>query len=145
MLIAVLSTRRRKQVARRPRLAENYLTYVGNFIYFAVHFDEKLNYKIHMDYVVNKCSKRTNLLKMLSRVTWDVPKDRLLVVYRLIIRLVIEYETEAYFAAPETRLRKNEVIKNKAHHKPVVVPCAVPDCNDTSLSIRHILRNFDTN
>ena len=50
--------------------------------YLGVILDNKLTYKSHCKYVVNKCLNRMNLLRLLSGTNWGGTKSCLLTIYR---------------------------------------------------------------
>ena len=59
-------------------------------------FDTRLSWKHHTDYVVDKCNKRINLLKVLADSRWGADKEIMLIVYRGLIRSCMECGSELY-------------------------------------------------
>ena len=48
-------------------------------------FDSRLSWKDHIDYVIDKCNKRINVLKVLAGSRWGADKEMMLMVYRGLI------------------------------------------------------------
>ena len=68
---------------------------------------KKLTWKPHIDKVVEKCNKRMNILRVLSGTRWGSSKTMLLIVYKAMIRSVIDYGSIAYDIRPPTALSKD--------------------------------------
>ena len=64
--VAMIFTRKRKIGPLSLTINGSHLSFVNKFKYLVVIFDRTLSYKYHIDYVVSKCTKRLNLLKILS-------------------------------------------------------------------------------
>ena len=65
-------------------------------------FDKELSWANHIDYIVDKCKKRLNLMRSLTGSKWGANKHVLLTVYRALIRSVIDYGAIAYDSAINT-------------------------------------------
>lgn len=74
-------------------------------------FDQKLTWKDHIDYVVKKCKKRINLLKVISGSKWGASKEVLSSVYKGLIRSVIDYGSEVYDTSVKTHKNKLDKIQ----------------------------------
>lgn len=59
-------------------------------------FDKRMSWKDHIEYVVSKCKKKVNLLKVLSGTNWGASKEVNLLLYRSLIRSCIDYGCEVY-------------------------------------------------
>jgi len=64
-------------------------------------FDKTLTGSPHLDYIVARCNKRLNLLKVLAGTRWCASKDMLLLVYKALIRSLIDYGCTAYDTASQ--------------------------------------------
>ena len=53
--------------------------------------DNKLNFNEHINYIIDRCNKRLNLMRNLCGTTWGASISTLLVIYKTLIRSVIEY------------------------------------------------------
>ena len=69
-------------------------------------FDSRLSWKLHIDYVIDKCNKRINLLKVLAGSRWGTDRETILMVYRSLIRSCMEYGCEVYDSTCKTHKRR---------------------------------------
>ena len=77
-------------------------------------FDSKLNWNDHVTYVVDKCKKRTNIMRAISGNSWGANKKTLLIVYRSLIRSILDYGAIALDSMSETNKKKFETIQAQA-------------------------------
>ena len=59
--------------------------------FHGVIFDNKLNFKAHINYVCQKCEKAMNLLKVVSKMDWGADRSVLMRLYRSFVRSRLEY------------------------------------------------------
>ena len=67
--------------------------------FLGVIFDQHMSWRPHIDYVVNRCNKRLNLMRVMSGrayTRWGVSKKVLLMVYKALIRSIMDYGCIAY-------------------------------------------------
>ena len=76
-------------------------------------FDEKLTWNKHIEYLLTKCRKRINILKVLAGTSWGANKESVLLLYKTIILSCLDYGSEAYDTATNSKLKKLEVIQNQ--------------------------------
>ena len=81
--------------------------------YLGLTFDERLNWRAHIDDLKARCHKAMNLLKCLSWKSWGSDRATLLRLYRTIIRPRLDYGCEAYGSAKPYLLKKVDAI----HHQ----------------------------
>jgi hypothetical protein len=62
-------------------------------------FDDKLQWRKHVQHVEARAIKRLNLLKCLSRLRWGADQDVLLKIQQALILSVIKYEAATYGSA----------------------------------------------
>ena len=74
-------------------------------------FDSKLTWKDHIDYLVEKCQKRINILKVLSGSKWGANKETMVIVYKTLVRSLLDYGCIVYNSACDTLKRKLDVIQ----------------------------------
>ena len=95
-------------------------------------------------YIVKKCQSRLNFMRLLSGVTWGADTHVLLVIYRVLIRPVIEYGFEVYLSSHQYVLKRMQTIQNSAlrvccgamKSSPI---CALQHfCNEHSITIRRL-------
>ncbi|XP_077975317.1 uncharacterized protein LOC144431279 [Styela clava] len=142
--IVVLFTRKRKLPPIQLHINGVILPVRNEVRYLGVYFDRRLNYKRHIEYVVQKCSKRINLLRLLIGTSWGANKSPLLSLYRSLVRPIIEYGMEAYFSASINAIRKIEIIQSQCLRIAAGGMMSTPKialqvcCNEMPLIIRRL-------
>ena len=79
-----------------------------------VYLTTKLNWRLHIENVINKARKRLNFLKIDSTQSWSQDTKTLLYLSISLVRLKLIYGQEVYFSAPNTLLNKLQKIDSKA-------------------------------
>lgn len=80
-----------------------------------VIFDEKANFKKHLDDIMEKANKGINMLMVLKGVDNFISADTLIEIYKRLIRSKMEHGSIIYGEkASKTTLNKLEVVQNKA-------------------------------
>ena len=82
--------------------------------FLGVIFDCKLTWNEHIRYVSDRCSKRINLLRALTGTDWGANKKTLIMLYRTLIRSIIDYGSIAYDSASESSKRLLDQIQSKS-------------------------------
>jgi len=77
-------------------------------------FDRKLTWKYHIDYIIEKCKKRLNLMRAVSGYQWGASKKSLLAIYKALIRSILDYGDVAYSSACKSYLNKLNTIQTEA-------------------------------
>lgn len=67
--------------------------------FLGVLFDSRLTWADHIEYVINRCKPRINLLRCISGCKWGATCFSLLNVYKATIEPVLEYGCEAFDSA----------------------------------------------
>src|SRR6218665_2492792 len=67
--------------------------------FLGVVFDHKLSWKPHLEYIIAKCKSRMNLMRAVSSYHWGASKKALLLIYKSLIRSVIDYGDVVYSTA----------------------------------------------
>ena len=141
--VAMIFTRKRKIGPLSLTINGSHLSFVNKFKYLGVIFNRTLSYKYHIDYVVSKCNKRLNLLKILSGTYWGAGKNTLLTLYRTLIRSALDYGMPAYFFASKSQLARLRKIQNQALRiccgamKSTPICALQASCNEMPLELRH--------
>ena len=78
-----------------------------------VIFDNKLNFKAHINYVHQKCEKAMNLLKVVSKMDLGADRSVLLRLYRSFVCSRLEYGCAVFSSAHKSYLKKLEPIQNQ--------------------------------
>ena len=73
-----------------------------------------LSWKAHVDHLVDACTKRLNLMKVIASQEWGADFSTLRSIYIAFIRSKIGYCAEIWSPAAKTHLLKLERIQNKA-------------------------------
>jgi ribonuclease HI len=82
--------------------------------FLGVILDKKLTWKHHIEHLISKCQKRLNLMRAVSGSKWGASKKALLMIYRALIRPVLDYGAVTFCTANDTNLKKLEKIQNQA-------------------------------
>jgi hypothetical protein len=96
--------------------------------FLGVIFDSKLNWKAHIDYIIEKCKKRLNLMRAISGNGWGACKKTLLTIYKALIRSILDYGDVAYSSACKRQLDRLSCIQTEA----LRLCCGAPKGTSTS-------------
>ena len=102
------------KILPKIKLNETELLYKQETKFLGVIFDTKLNWKPHIEYLINKARKRLNFLKVISSYVWGQHTPTLIHLAISLIRSKLIYGQEVYFAAPKYLLKKLQSIDSKA-------------------------------
>jgi len=97
----------------RLRYKDAALSQSNEFKYLGVIFDNKLNWKNHVDTIASRVSKRTNVLGLLARSTWGCALSTLNLTYKKYTLLVITYSREPLVTAQPHILKVLEHAQNQ--------------------------------
>lgn len=96
------------------RIDQEHIKMENNVKFLGVIFDSKLSWKPHIEYIINKCKKRINLLRAISGYGWGACKKTLLTIYKALIRSILDYGDVAYSSASKSCLDKLSCIQTEA-------------------------------
>ena len=82
--------------------------------FLGMYFDSKLTWVEHVNYIVNKCKSRLNLMRCLTGTEWGSSKKSLLTVYRALIRSLLDYGSVALDSAVYSAKQKLDTVQCKA-------------------------------
>jgi hypothetical protein len=94
-----------KIIHPRLRYKGTTLSQSNEFKYLDVTFDNKLNWKKHVDKIVSRVSKRINVLKRLTGIKWGCARSTLNCTYQKYILPVITYSCESLVTAQPHTLK----------------------------------------
>ena len=77
--------------------------------FLGVIFDRKLNWKAHINYIVDRCSKVLNIMRSLAGQRWGADKRSLLMIYRALIRSKIDYACQTYDTASDIAKKELDI------------------------------------
>ena len=76
------------------------------------HFDEHLNWKVHVKQTKAQALKALNLLKKLSHTSWGTDRTTLLRLYKATVLPILEYGSPIYGSASESTLKTLDPVHN---------------------------------
>lgn len=109
----IVFTKKRKLLSDKLTLDLEPIIFTNKIKYLGVTFDRLLTFNAHVQDVVNKCNRRFNIIKCLAGTTWGTGKHSLLIVYRGLIRSILEYSCFIYANVSRSTFHKLELIQNK--------------------------------
>lgn len=100
--VPVLFTKKNKFKYPELRLNNTALSFQSKKKFLGMIFDQKLSWKTHIDMLVSKCKRKINILRCLTGTTWGSSSKMLLIVYKALIRSLLDFGCEAYDSAPSS-------------------------------------------
>lgn len=91
----------------------NILTMAKSAKFLGLYFDSKMSWRKHIEYIIDKCKCRVNLLRCIAGNEWGACKTTLCNIYKALIRARIDYGAEIYFNACPSLLQKLDLIQNR--------------------------------
>ena len=82
--------------------------------FFGVIFDQGLAWAAHIDYIIDRCKVRLNLMRAISGSTWEASRSVLLIVYKALIRSVIDYGSMTYDSSAAYTMEKLDQLQGQA-------------------------------
>jgi len=105
---------RREKKEVKLRINNGIISQNNSHKFLGIWFDSRLTWSTHIDSIVEKCKKRLNLLRCIAGTQWGGNSHVLMMVYKGLIRPVIDYGCEAYGSASNTLLKKIDSIQYQA-------------------------------
>jgi len=112
--VVVLFTHRRDHIDGILRINGNPVKVDRKAKFLGIVFDSRLTWNDHVNYVVEKCKKRLNLLRAISGNSWGANKKTLLMIYRSLIRSVLDYGAIAFDSMSKHNKEKFDSIQAQA-------------------------------
>jgi hypothetical protein len=82
------------------------------FKYLGVVFDQHgLTWNAHTKYVVKRCKTRINFMKFIAGTFWGLHPDNMLILFKGLVQLVLEYGCVCFAKIAETHLKKLERVQ----------------------------------
>jgi hypothetical protein len=103
-----------KKIHPRLKYKGTALSQSKEFRYPGVTFDNKLNWKNHVDKIASRVSKRINVLKRLAESKWRCARSTLNFTYQKYVLPVITYSCESPVTAQTHTLKVLEHAQNQA-------------------------------
>lgn len=92
----------------------NPITFVNETKLLGVIFDRKLTWGPHIAYVQKRCQAGLNLMRKVSGNSWGADVVTLMMIYRSLIRSILDYGSQAFMNAKPYLLAKLDAIQYKA-------------------------------
>lgn len=116
--------------------------------FLGLKFDYRLTWTEHINYIIDKCKKRLNILKCLSSTRWGATKETMITLYKALIRSHLDYGSIAFDSTSKTNKNKLDSIQYQA-----LKLCAgamtstsllslQQDCGEPPLDIRRLKANL---
>ena len=112
--VAVLFTHRIDKIESRLKVNGEPIKIAKTVKFLGLVFDTKLSWNAHIAYIQEKCKKRLNLMRMISGQNWGASKTSLLIIYRTLVRSVLDYGATAYNSTSHANKQKLDKIQSKA-------------------------------
>jgi ribonuclease HI len=112
--VAVLFTHRIDRIETNLTINGKIVKVEKTAKFLGVIFDSKLTWNAHIEFIEQKCKKRLNLMRMISGQAWGASKKSLLMIYRALIRSVLDYGSIAYNTASAASKQRLDRIQHAA-------------------------------
>lgn len=89
------------------------LTQSTNVKFLGMIFDQALTWHDHIDYLIARCQKRINILKLLTGSKWGADKQTMVILYKTLIRPILDYGCGIYNSASLSLKNKLDVIQSQ--------------------------------
>ena len=96
------------------RISEKDIVIKKSAKFLGLIYDSRLTWSAHIEYIVNRCKTKINLLRCIAGCKWGANCSSLLNIYRALIRPVLEYGCEAFDSASDTVKNRLNGIQYKA-------------------------------
>ena len=111
---ALIFTRRHIHSPNKLTFDNKNINYVTSTKFLGIHFDSKLIWCKHIDYVVTRCKRDLQLMRLISYSKFSSDYLTLLKIYTMLIRPKIDYGCFLYMNAAKTHLTKLDRIQYEA-------------------------------
>src|SRR6218665_1234811 len=114
--VAVRFQKRQRPEGKPPclKLGSANLVFEKSVKFLGMLFDQRLDWTAQVNYIVDRCKPRLNLMRAMAGASWGASKETLLVVYRAMTRSIIDYGSVAYDNTSSTNRATLDSIQYKA-------------------------------
>ena len=105
----------RRQTFSDPeiRLGKSIIPAVTEAKFLGLVWDQKLNFRAHIQYLKDSCQKALNILRVVAHTDWGADRKTLLHLYRALVRSKLDYGCVVYGSARPSYLKTLDPI----HHQ----------------------------
>lgn len=89
------------------------VTYKKVVKYLGFYLDQKLTWKSHIENIISKSEKQLNIIRSCNKISWGADPEISLLMYKSLIRSVIDYGAIFYGAASNNLLYRLDILQNK--------------------------------
>ena len=134
----IVFTNNTKQVNNQLQLKLNnqFIPLSQDPTFLGIRFDKNLNLENQINYLSESCSKRLNIIKILSNKAFKLTKDTLVNIYTTLIRSMMDYSSIILARLSDERYKKLQVKQNTA------IRCIFKQKFDTPTTTLHELSNL---
>jgi hypothetical protein len=111
---AMLFTRKHERLPILVKIGSFALPQTTCFKYLGIFFDAGLQWSCHVKYLRRRCLQRVNLLKSVADVSWGAHPSCLKLLYRGLIRSVLEYGSICFTNMAKTYMLGLERVQYRA-------------------------------
>jgi hypothetical protein len=112
--VGMIFTKNKKVQISRLLVDNKNISFQKSFTFLGIILDSRLTWSDHISYIIDRSETRLNLMPCISGANWGASKDVLLLLYRALIRSILEYGSIAFESASITLLKKLDTIQYKA-------------------------------
>lgn len=102
-----------KNVIQPLKINGNNIEQVNSIKFLGIHLDTHLNFKKHIQYVMEKIIKRFNLIKRITGNDWGANKKPLIQIYHAYIRSRINYGINIYGITTKSAIMPIKILNNR--------------------------------
>ena len=110
--VAITFTSKRRIPKLKLTLYDKPVNFVTHTKFLGLHFDQRMTWKFHIDYLRQSCNKVLHLLKKLSHTKWGSDRSTLLYLHKTLILSKIDYGSHLYASASANLLRRLDPLHN---------------------------------
>jgi len=142
--IGVLFTNKKKTPKINIKVDNESIKMENKVKFLGIIFDRTLTWQSHIEYMIEKCKKRLNLMRALTGSHWGASKKSLLSIYKALIRSILDYGDVVYSSASRKQLNKLNTIQTEAlriccgAHKGTASIALQNECGETPLHLRRL-------
>lgn len=110
----IVFTKMRRNMDVKLKLYKKELERVRTVRFLGVWFDNRLNWRAHIEKMVGRCKRVVNVMRCISGQEWGADRLALKTIYISMIRSIMDYGCMVYGSANKSHLIKIERIQSQA-------------------------------
>lgn len=97
-----------------PELFKETVPFTNTITFLGITFDSNLSFSHHIKQLIDSCTKRLNIIKILSNRNWKINSEILVQIYTTLIRSLFDYSSLIYTSLSSENKKKLQLIQNFA-------------------------------